>query len=98
MIGMQNKPTASNLIGHILLIGLCLLVLFPLYWMIVTSLRPSEDFFKVSLVPSRLTLEHYDYALNNLPIARLFLNTGAMALARTVAQILTALFAAFAFA
>lgn len=98
MIGVRNKPTASNLIGHAMLIVLCLLVMFPLYWMVITSLRPQEDFFKVSLLPSSLTLEHYAYALSNLPLSNLFLNTAAMAIARTVSQILMALFAGYSFA
>ncbi len=98
MIGVRNKPTASNVIGHVMLIGLCFLVVFPLYWMVITSLRPQGDFFKVSLVPSALTLEHYNYALNQLPLSRLFLNTTAMAMARTFAQIMTGLLAAYAFA
>jgi len=98
MIGVQNKVSASNFVGHGLLIGLCVLVVFPLYWMVVTSLRPEQDFFKTSLVPSALTLEHYDYALNHLPVSKLFINTAAMAIARTVAQIFTALLAAYAFA
>jgi len=98
MIGVKNKPTASNVVGHAMLTGLCFLVVFPLYWMVVTSLRPQEDFFKVSLFPSSLTLEHYIYALSNLPLSNLFLNTAAMAMARTASQILMALFAGYAFA
>ncbi len=98
MIGVQNRPTVSRLVGHALVIGLCLLVVFPLYWMIATSLRPSGDFFKVSLFPSTLTLEHYDYVLSHLPFLRLFLNTAGMAAARTVAQLLTGLLGAYAFA
>jgi ABC-type glycerol-3-phosphate transport system permease component len=98
MIGVQQKTTAAKLIGHALIIGLCLLVVFPLYWLIVTSLRPSGDFFNISLFPSAFTFEHYGYVLENLPFGRLFLNTAAMATARTVAQVLTGLLAAYAFA
>jgi len=98
MIGVQTKSTASRLIGHTLIIVLCLLVVFPLYWMLVTSVRPSSDFFNISLFPTGFTLEHYQYVLSNLPFGRLFLNTAAMASARTLAQVLTALLAAYAFA
>lgn len=98
MIGVNNNLTASRLIGHVLMICLCLMVIFPLYWMVVTSLRPAGDFFKVSLVPSTLTLEHYAYVLEHLPVAQLFTNTTLMAVARTIAQVLTALLAAYAFA
>lgn len=98
MIGVQTKSTVFRLIGHALIIGLCLLVVFPFYWMLVTSVRPSSDFFNISLFPTGFTLEHYQYVLSNLPFGRLFLNTAAMASARTLAQVLTALLAAYAFA
>lgn len=98
MIGVGHRPLAPRLLGHGLILVLCLMVVFPLYWMIATSLRPSADFFKVSLVPSTFTLDHYQYVLSHLPVARLFGNTLAMAVLRTVAQVFTALFAAYAFA
>lgn len=98
MVGVHNKPTAVRWIGHILIGTLCLLVLFPLYWMVVTSIRPQGDFFASSLLPSSVTLEHYAYVLNHLPLGRLFVNTAVMAVVRTVAQVLIGLLAGYAFA
>jgi ABC-type glycerol-3-phosphate transport system permease component len=98
MIGVRNQQRAPQVIGHGLMIALCLLVAFPLYWMFVTSVRPASDFFNVSLFPSAFTLEHYEYVLSHLPFTRLFLNTAVMAAVRTVAQVLTGLLAAYAFA
>ncbi len=41
--------------------------LFPFYWAIVTSLKPSADIFRVPVQywPERLTLEHYQTVLTN---------------------------------
>lgn len=94
----SKRLSASTVLGHALIIGLCLLVVLPLYWMVITALRPAGDFFKVSLFPSQITFEHYEYVFSHLPLLRLFLNTAGMALARTFAQILMALFAGYAFA
>lgn len=98
MVGVHNQPTAVRWIGHILIVALSLLVLFPLYWMVVTSIRPQGDFFASSLLPSAITLEHYTYVLNHLPLGRLFVNTAVMAVVRTVAQVLIGLLAGYGFA
>ena len=53
-------------IGRFLLIGsFVLFVLVPLYWVLVTSIKPSEDYLAVPPVwfPSRPTLGHYTAAL-----------------------------------
>lgn len=84
--------------GHALMIGLCAAVIFPLYWMVVTSLRPVEFLYSTSLLPGAVSLEHYAYVLEELPVWRLFTNTLSMATARTVLQLVTALLAAYAFA
>jgi sn-glycerol 3-phosphate transport system permease protein len=97
MVGIRRGLNAGTLIGHILMITLCLLVVFPLYWMVVTSLR-GGDFYSVSLLPQSFTLDNYSEALAALPALRLFGNTLAMAVARTVLQLFTALLAAYAFA
>jgi len=58
----KNKPP----FGRILLIGLYLLfVLVPLYWMFITSIKPSDDYLSVPPVwiPKAPTLVHYTAAL-----------------------------------
>jgi multiple sugar transport system permease protein len=53
-------------IGRFLLLaGFILFVLLPLYWVFVTSIKPSEDYLAVPPVwfPSRPTLNHYTAAL-----------------------------------
>ena len=53
-------------IGRILFIGLFLLfVLAPLYWMFITSIKPSDDYLAVPPVwfPAKPTIVHYTAAL-----------------------------------
>jgi sn-glycerol 3-phosphate transport system permease protein len=83
--------------GHALLIGLSLLAIFPVYWMIATSLRPANDIFSTALVPTTPTLENYKTVWSTIPIARMLLNTFIMAALITAFQIVTSILASYAF-
>lgn len=99
----MQKPTRRpfnwmGLSGHLLLLLLSFLAVFPVYWMVVTSLRPTNDLLSTSLLPLAPTLEHYQYVLANIPLLRMLLNTLLMAVLVTVFQVVTALLTAYAFA
>lgn len=84
--------------GHILLVLLSIFCLFPVYWMLVSSLRPANTLYETSLWPSAATLDNYTQALDAIPIARMLANTFIFATVSTVVQLLTGILAAFAFA
>jgi sn-glycerol 3-phosphate transport system permease protein len=84
--------------GHIVMAILSIFCLFPVYWMIVTSLRPANEMFAASLWPTGASLDNYAYALNAIPIARMLWNTFLVSTAVTAIQLLTGLLAAYAFA
>ncbi len=45
---------------YLVLIAVCLIVLFPIYWMVTISLKTSRDIYRLpSLVPRTLTLDNY---------------------------------------
>jgi multiple sugar transport system permease protein len=61
----KGMPSRAN-IARILLLGAFLLFTFaPLYWMLITSIKPSDDYLAVPPVwfPSAPTLVHYTAAL-----------------------------------
>jgi len=93
-VGDRLRVTA----GHAVLGGLALLSIFPVYWMFVTSMRPANAIFERSLLPTPLSAENYRYVWDAIPIGRMLLNTFQMAVMQTVAQMMTALLAAYAFA
>jgi len=84
--------------GHIVLVLLSIFCLFPVYWMVVTSLRPANALFEMSLWPSSISLENYAYALNAIPILQMLVNTLIISAVVTVIQLFTGLLAAYAFA
>ncbi|MGO4174133.1 carbohydrate ABC transporter permease [Bosea sp. TAF32] len=88
----------SRAVGHLVMVLLSIFCLFPVYWMIVTSLRPENAIFETSLWPSELSLANYAAALDAIPIVRMLANTLVISVAVTVIQLFTGLLAAYAFA
>lgn len=84
--------------GHLVMVLLSIFCLFPVYWMLVTSLRPANALFETSLWPTAVSLDNYTYALDSIPIARMLINTLVVSVLTTVVQLATGLLAAYAFA
>ena len=80
--------------------ALFLAVVFPFYWMIVTSLQPQDAVFTVppELWPKHPTFQNYIDAWNAAPWLRYFGNTFFVASASTLISLVTSSLAAFAFA
>jgi multiple sugar transport system permease protein len=80
--------------------ALFILVVFPFYWMIVTSLQPQDAVFNVppQLWPTHPTFQNYIDAWNAAPWLRYFGNTLFVAVAATLISLVTSSLAAFAFA
>jgi sn-glycerol 3-phosphate transport system permease protein len=96
-----NKKARSRLdsaAGHLVMVVLSIFCLFPVYWMVVTSLRPANAIFETSLWPSSVSLDNYAYALNAIPIVQMLGNTLLISAVVTVIQLFTGLLAAYAFA
>lgn len=84
--------------GHAVMILLSLVCLFPVYWMILSSLRPANTLLDGGIWPTGLSLENYAYALKAIPIGRMLLNTVVISVVVTAFQLMTGLLAAYAFA
>lgn len=85
---------------YIAIAALFVLVVFPFYWMIVTSLQPQDAVFSLppQLWPKHLTFQNYIDAWNSAPWLRYFGNTLFVAIASTLISLVTSSLAAFAFA
>jgi sn-glycerol 3-phosphate transport system permease protein len=94
----KQNDRASNVAGHVAMVLLSILCLLPVYWMILTSLRPANRIFEARLWPSAASLDNYVYALNAIPVGRMLVNTLLVSAAVTVLQLLTGLLTAYAFA
>ncbi|RUS45319.1 ABC transporter permease subunit [Cohnella sp. AR92] len=97
-IRSANGKLSASLIGkHVLLIALSFLAVFPLYWMIITSLKSDGEIFSSSLLPHHWTFENYRMAWDAIPMARMLGNSIGVSLLQTVCQLFTSVLAAYAF-
>jgi len=99
---MPRRPAAilriNSVACHTVMVLLSLFCLFPVYWMIVTSLRPANQIFDTTLWPTSVSLGNYVHAMQAIPIGGMLANTFIVAALVTVAQLFTGLLAAYAFA
>lgn len=93
---MPSALRPRNLLGHLILGLTALACVFPVYWMIVTALRPETQVYSSSPLPWPLTLANFDYVRRTIPIGTMLANTFFMAAAQAVSQILVGLLAAYA--
>jgi len=66
-------------------VGFC--ILFPIYLLIVSSLKPVEHVFDMRLIPREITFEGYTLALNE-SFGRYFLNSVIVATAVTIVALI----------
>ncbi|MBR6654582.1 MAG: carbohydrate ABC transporter permease [Oscillospiraceae bacterium] len=78
-----------------------LIVLFPFYWMILTSVK-SYGSYNSEYIPAFITLsptlENYAHAFTAVPLARYFTNTLIFTVVTTAIMLVVTVLAAFAFA
>lgn len=101
---IEKKARTKNIIWktviYILLVIWAVVVLFPFYWMILTSLK-SYGAYNSEYIPkfftSNPTLENYVTAFTSVPLARYFLNTIIFTVITTAIMLIVVVLAAFAF-
>lgn len=99
------RSAAGKRISKALIYGLltlwALMVLFPFYWMLLTSVK-SYGAYNSEYIPQlytlALTLENYVEAFTAVPLGKYFLNTIIFTAATTAIMMIVTVLAAFAFA
>ena len=97
----RTRKTVFNVVVYTFLTLWALIVLFPFYWMLLTSLK-SYSAYNSEYVPKFFTLsptlQNYADAFTAVPLGRYFLNTVIFTVATTAIMIAVITLAAFAFA
>lgn len=77
-----------------------LIVLFPIYWMIMTSVSPQSDMFRpgLHLWPSAFTWSNFTDPIKSFPVWRWFRNSTVITVTVTVITVTCNLLAGYAFA
>ena len=96
----NNKGTARKAVVYALLGLWALLVLFPFYWMVLTSVK-SYSAYNSEYIPQLFTLsptlQNYVDAFTQVPLADYFVNTLIFTLSTTAIMLVVTVLAAFAF-
>lgn len=91
---------AGMFLTYAFLILIAIIVLFPFYWMIISSLKTLDE-YKLSvptLFPETIVFGNYAEAFTEANLGRLFLNTVYVGLVSTVLSLIITVLSAFAFA
>jgi len=65
---MNKKKVLTEVGIFAILLTVSVIILAPVYWMVVTSIRPPNDIYKKSLIPSQITLSNYVEIFSNKPL------------------------------
>lgn len=96
----RNGHIITTTIVYILLIALALIVIFPFYWMIITSLKSNSEVEQINqtFFPSIVMWSNYVYVFDSFDFLKYMKNTIVVAIFSTAGTLITTIFAAFAFA
>ena len=100
----QLTPTQRRLLsvlGHVALISISVLMLYPLLWMLAASFRPENEIFtSSSIIPSAFSLDAYVRGWNGLRtnFGVFFTNSFIISILSVCGNVLACSMAAFAFA
>jgi len=96
----RSMHLAKNTLLYALLVCMALIVIFPLYQALITSLATEADVsnYPPQLFPVHLNFDNFAEALNRAPIPRYLLNSIIQSSLVTIAHLVLASLAAYAFA
>ena len=97
----RRKENARKTVIYILLVLWALIVLFPFYWMILTSIKSYSSYnseYVPRFIATHPTLQNYTDAFTTVNLARYFLNTAIYTVITTAVMLVVITLSAFAFA
>ena len=95
---IRRSPYVDGARWALVLVAL-VIVVFPFYWMVNTSLKPASEIFlsPPTFISSNWSLDAYVTVLTQRPFARYFLNSLVVTLGTTLLSVTLAAFAAYGF-
>ncbi len=98
--GEKISRIVMTIFTYIFILALALLVVFPFYWMIITSLKQNDEIRATvqTFFPNIVMWSNYVHVLQVFDFTIYMRNTIIVAIFSTIGTLLTTIFAAFAFA
>ncbi len=90
----------STILIYVFLLAMAAIVLFPFYWMIISSMKSLEEYRSSvpTFWPKILMLSNYAEAFSTGNLGQLFLNTAYVGIVSTLLSLVITILTAFAFA
>lgn len=101
---MRKREKVTSIVSTIILYAvvlfLALIMIFPFYWMIITSLKSNTeiDYIEQTIYPSVIMWSNYVYVFQTFDFLQYMMNTIIVAIFSTIGTLITTIIAAFAFA
>lgn len=95
--GLRRERLAKRFIGGAILAIVLLIVLFPIYWMLVTAFDPPSLMYstKPNLMPAKLTLSAFSRLFSEYPFATWIQNTLLVTATSTLVAVVLGVLAAY---
>ena len=96
----RAMATVVKIGTYLFLFVMALIVLFPFYWMIISSLKTEAEYRQIvpTFWPQRIMLSNYADAISTANLGRLFMNTLFVGVVSTFLSLIITVLSAFAFA
>ena len=94
------RARAQRVILYIVLVGVAIVPLFPLYWLVISSFKTPQEFSQIppTWFPQEPTTGQMTTALTEVPFAQSLLNSFFIAGVSTLSVLITSVFAGYVFA
>ncbi|MDR5712874.1 carbohydrate ABC transporter permease [Nesterenkonia flava] len=102
--GVTARPIGArvkSVVKHIVLIGLSAIMIYPLIWLVVSSMKPnSEIFTNLTIFTTDLSLDNYTQGWDSLmyPFHVYLINSSILVLGAIIGNLISCSLAAYAFA
>jgi len=95
---MRNKITFSKIAIHILILLYIIFLLFPLLWVVASSLKSTQEIYSGSptILPQQISFDHYLSVINGQQIFRSMWNSVVVGVISTILVVLIAVPSAYA--
>ncbi len=98
----KNAKLVRHFFLHVLLIGLLFVMLYPVIWMVLSSLRPEREIFgDMGFIPTNWTFENYINGwtlFGNMTFGLFFMNSFIICILAIIGNLIACSMAAYAFA
>ena len=100
--GDRRRWTLKELVFHVVVLAILVVILYPVAWMVLSTVKPSEQIVgNAQLLPREVTMANYEKALSGIggvSFWTFFQNSTILAVLSVIGVVLSSALAAYAFA